>query len=214
MGKVKRYIFAALVGSVVTVSLVFFMIALIAFENDQEPTHNILTTQVKVSSPPGLAPSKKINSESKRKHNQLPAKRKVILPIDHKKLLSNIKAQEADGNQTDRFAAAANQQKLLELGSQSQAKVVLAGQFNVIGPDPQYPYDALVAGQEGWVEAMIKVKQDGSVDDIEIIGAGPAGIFEMAVVTAVFDWKVQYDRIDQAQAQNEYFHRFEFKIAD
>ncbi|WP_267174780.1 hypothetical protein [Marinicella marina] len=44
MGKVKRYIAAALVGSVITLSLVFFMIALITLDDKEEPIHNILTT--------------------------------------------------------------------------------------------------------------------------------------------------------------------------
>ncbi len=216
MKKLIRHLIAGVFGIGITVGLVFFMIALISLDNDNEPhpNKNYLTTQVKVSSPPGFKPSKEVDSISKKKHRQLPSKRKIQLPIDHKKLVSHIRAQEPDGTKTDQFAAPSQQQRLLKLGSKSQAKVVLAGQFNVIGPDPQYPYEALLAGQEGWVEAMIHLKNDGTVDEIDIIGAGPAGIFEMAVVTAVFDWKVQFEKADESQIQSEYYHRFEFKISE
>lgn len=215
MKKLVRHLIAGVFGIGITVGLVFFMIALISLDfDDKDSTENYLTTQVKLSSPPGLKPSKEIDSNSKRKNQQLPSKRKVKLPIDHKKFVSNIRAQEADGTKKDTLAAPARQQRLLKRGSKSQAKVVLAGQFNVIGPDPQYPYEALVAGQEGWVEAMIHLKKDGTVDDVDIIGSGPAGIFELAVATAVFDWKVQFDKIEESQIKDEYFHRFEFKISE
>lgn len=215
MKKFVRHLIAGIFGIAITVSLVFFMIALITLDNDQSKHNkNVLTTQVKVSSPPGLKPSREIDSISKKQNHQLPSKRKIKLPIDHKKLVSHVRAQDADGTQTDSLAAPARQQRLFKLGSKSQAKVVLAGQFNVIGPDPQYPYEALAAGQEGWVETMIRLKNDGTVDDVDIIGAGPAGIFEMAVVTAVFDWKVQLNKLSESQIQDEYYHRFEFKISE
>lgn len=214
MEKFKRYVSSAIFGILITAGLLFFMIALITINNEKDKNTNFLTTQIKVSSPPGLTPSRKINSDSKKLNHQLPSKRTIKLPIDHKKLLSDIRSQEADGSETDPLAAPARQQRLLQQGSQSQAKVVLAGQFNVIGPDPQYPHEALIAGKEGWVDTLIHVKQDGTVDDVEIVGAGPAGIFELAVVTAVFDWKIEFAKIKNAQIKDEYFHRFEFKIDD
>ncbi len=129
-------------------------------------------------------------------------------------MLSQLRAQEADGDKTDPFASPARQQILHTRGSQSQAAVKLPGIFNVIGPDPQYPFEALSAGQEGWVEALIHLKKDGTVDKVDIIGAGPAGIFELAVVTAVIDWKVQLNHLPEDKRADEYYHRFEFKISD
>ncbi len=214
MHKLKRLIVAAVFGMAITIGLVFFMIALITLNIEESDDINYLTTQVKVSSPPGVKPSREVNSDSQKKHRQLPSKRKVKLPIDHKSLLSEIKAQEADGDQTDPLASPSRQQILHKRGSQSQAAVKLPGLYNVIGPDPQYPEEALSAGLEGWVEAMIHLKKDGTVDKIDIISAGPAGIFELSVVTAVIDWKVQLNRMPANKRADEYFHRFEFKISN
>lgn len=212
MEKLKRQIVAGLLGAAVTIGLVFFMIALIALNTKQPEENNYLTTQVKVSSPAGLKAAREINSDSQKKHHQLPSERKVKLPVDHKSLLSQIQAQQANGDQTDLFASPAKQQILLKRGSQSQATVKFPGLYNVIGPDPQYPAEALLAGQEGWVEAMIHLKKNGSVNKVDIIGSGPAGIFELSVVTAVIDWKVQLDNLPANQRSDEYFHRFEFRI--
>jgi TonB family protein len=213
MQKTIRLFMAAIFGMAITIGLVFFMIALITLNNDKPESDNYLTTQVKVSSPPGVKPSETINSNSKKKHHQLPSKRKVNLPINHQSLLSDIQAQQADGDQTDPFAAPSRQQILHKRGSQSQAAVKLPGLFNVIGPDPQYPSEALLAGQEGWVETMIHLKKDGTVDKVDILNAGPAGVFELSVVTAVIDWKVELDSMPEDKRADEYLHRFEFKIS-
>lgn len=189
------------------------MMALIGINTKQPEDNNYLTTQVKVSSPPGLEPAREINSNSKRKHHKLPSKRKITLPIDHKKLVNDLMAQEADGDQTDPFAAPKRQQKLLAQGSKSQASVKLAGKFTVIGADPQYPRDALREGQEGWVETKIIVAKDGEVEQVDVLAAGPEGIFENSVVQAVSQWKLQLDN-DKQSIDKEYYHRFEFKITE
>lgn len=61
---------------------------------------------------------------------------------------------------------------------------------------------------------MIHLKKDGSVNKVDTIGSGPAGIFELSVVTAVIDWRVQLDHMPEDKIANEYFHRFEFKISN
>ncbi|KAA3645564.1 MAG: hypothetical protein DWP95_04080 [Proteobacteria bacterium] len=212
MDSFKRFFMAAILGLMITVGLVFFMIALISLNSEAPKFNNNLTTQVKLSAMPGLKPSTEINSESKKKHYKLPSERQENLPIDHKSLLSQITAQEADGDQTDSLASLSRQQIAVNPGSQSQALVKVPGLFNVIGPDPKHPEFALSAGQEGWVETLIHLKKDGSVNKIDIINASPAGVFEMSVFTAVTDWKVHFDRMDETEISDQYFHRFEFKI--
>lgn len=214
MNKFKRWLLAAVFGMAITVGLTFFMMALISHENHSTASDNYLTTQVKLSAPPGLEPAKEINSDAQRKHHQLPSKRKVLVPINHKSMLADMRAQEADGDQQDPHAAPKSQQKLLIAGSQSQASVKLAGKFTVIGHDPQYPDDALREGQEGWVEAMIHVQKDGQVHQVDILNAGPQGVFEQAVVKAVIDWRLQFSQAPEADLDDHYFHRFEFKITE
>lgn len=212
MKKFTRLIFAAFFGLAITVAWVFFMMTLIGIKSEEPENNYYLTTQVKVSSPPGLEPAKAINSDSNKNNYKLPAKRKVVLPINHKKLASDLLAQEADGDQTDPFAAPKKQQKLLVAGSKSQASVKIAGKFTVIGADPKYPKDALLDGKEGWVETKIIVAKDGEVEQVDIIAAGPEGIFENAVVQAVSQWKLKLDNRNHVTLDKEYFHRFEFKI--
>ncbi len=213
MKKLKRLMMAAIFGLAVTLGLVFFMMALIDNEHNEPLSNQLLTTQIKVSSPPGLKPATEINANSKKPNHQLPSKRKINLPIDFKSMVTDLMAQEADGDQTDPLAAPSRQQILLQMGSQSQAVVKLAGIFNVIGNDPEYPIDALLAGQEGWVDTLIHLKRDGSVKKVDILDAGPSGVFEKSVVVAVSEWKIQLDQFSKQELNDEYFHRFEFKIS-
>ena len=141
-------------------------------------------------------------------------KRKIKIPLDFKSLNSQLMAQTADGNQDDPLAAPKTQQKVLIQGSKSQASVKLAGKFNVIGADPKYPDGAFRVGMEGWVEAMIHVSKDGFVNQVNIINADPSGVFDSAVVTAVSKWRLELDLGQANQFNEEYFHRFEFKITD
>lgn len=213
MKKIKRLMTAACFGMVITIALVFVMISMIGINTETNNQNEYLTTQVKVSSPPGLESSREINSDSNKNNYKLPSKRKVLLPLDHKKLVSELMAQEVNGDQKDPFAAPKKQQKLLVAGSKSQASVKLAGKFTVIGADPQYPKDALLDGKEGWVETKIIVAKDGEVEQVDIIAAGPEGIFENSVVQAVSQWKLQLDHGTEQSIDKEYFHRFEFKIS-
>ncbi len=211
MQKFKRFFIASLMGLGITASLVFMMIALITL-NQEQPSNQLLTTQVKISSRPALTPTKEFKADDKTKHHMLPAKKTVTFPVDPTALKSQIISQTSDGKHQDPFGAAAKQEKLLVTGSQSQASVKLAGKFNVIGPDPKYPTQALAAGQEGWVDTMIFINSDGSVDHIDVIGATPEGVFERAVLEAVSEWKIQLDHVPQEQRSDEYFHSFHFKI--
>ena len=212
MEKFRRFVVAAVFGLGITTALVFFMIALIELNQDEPEHRNFLTTQVKVSAQPGLMPAIDINSDSQEKHYQLPSKRTIKLPIDHHQLITDLRSQEANGDQNDPLAAPARQQLLLQPGSKSQAVVKEAGLFNVIGPDPIYPTDALMAGQEGWVDAMIHLNKDGTVVRVDILDAGPTGIFEESVVVAVSDWQIQLEKIEPRYLSDEYYHRFEFRI--
>ncbi len=55
--------------------------------------------------------------------------------------------------------------------------------------EPRYPPAALRKSQQGWVELDFTVAADGSVKDVEVRGADPAGVFEEAAVKAVSQWR-------------------------
>jgi TonB family protein len=56
---------------------------------------------------------------------------------------------------------------------------------------PQFPPDASQRGIDGWVDLQFVVNTDGSVGDLTIVGAQPAGIFEQAALDAVRHWHYQ-----------------------
>ncbi len=213
MQKFKRFFVASVVGMLITGSLVLMMVALISLNHD-EPVSNLLTTQIKVSSRPAVQPANDVKGDDKTIDHMLPAKKTVAFPVDPKALKSQIISNNTDGKHKDPFAASASQKKLMAMSSKSQASVKLAGKFNVNGPDPKYPTKALLAGKEGWVDTMIFINRDGTVDHIDIIGAGPEGVFENAVIDAVSEWQIQLEKVPEEQLSDEYFHRFEFKIND
>ncbi len=56
---------------------------------------------------------------------------------------------------------------------------------------PEYPDAARSRGADGWVDIIFTVHTDGSVGDITVAGAEPAGIFEQAAMASVRKWRYQ-----------------------
>jgi TonB family protein len=56
---------------------------------------------------------------------------------------------------------------------------------------PEYPDGARAKGADGWVDIIFTVRIDGSVGDITVAGAEPAGIFEQAAMASVRKWRYQ-----------------------
>ena len=56
---------------------------------------------------------------------------------------------------------------------------------------PEYPTAAREKGTTGWVDILFTVRSDGTVGDVRVAGAEPAGIFEQAAMTAVRKWRYQ-----------------------
>jgi protein TonB len=54
-----------------------------------------------------------------------------------------------------------------------------------------YPRKAEKAGTEGWVDLDFTVAADGTVHDIEVRNAQPAGVFDSAAVDALAQWRYQ-----------------------
>ncbi len=61
---------------------------------------------------------------------------------------------------------------------------------------PVYPYRARQRGLEGWVRLKFLVRVDGTVGQVEVLDAQPAGLFEEAVLATVPRWKYEPGRID------------------
>lgn len=54
---------------------------------------------------------------------------------------------------------------------------------------PTYPLEARRRKIEGWVRMELTVLEDGSVTDVRVKSAEPAGIFEQAAMAAITRWK-------------------------
>jgi TonB family protein len=57
--------------------------------------------------------------------------------------------------------------------------------------DPEYPTQARERGTAGWVDVEFTVRTDGTVSDITVAGAEPAGVFEAAALSAVRKWRYE-----------------------
>lgn len=53
---------------------------------------------------------------------------------------------------------------------------------------PEFPLPARQKGMSGWVDVQFTVRTDGSVSDIAVVGAQPAGVFEQPATDAVRKW--------------------------
>jgi TonB family protein len=56
---------------------------------------------------------------------------------------------------------------------------------------PEYPEAASEKGTEGFVDIIFTVHSDGSVGDVTVAGAEPAGVFEQAAMSSVRKWRYQ-----------------------
>ncbi|MEJ0061227.1 MAG: TonB family protein [Terricaulis sp.] len=63
-----------------------------------------------------------------------------------------------------------------------------AGQMHV-RPMPNYPRDANALGEEGVVVLWYDIAEDGSLSNIEVLGAMPAGGFPQAVMAVADHWR-------------------------
>ena len=56
---------------------------------------------------------------------------------------------------------------------------------------PEFPRQAQAKALTGWVDVQFLVLSDGSVSDVSVVGADPAGVFETPAMDAVRKWKYQ-----------------------
>lgn len=56
---------------------------------------------------------------------------------------------------------------------------------------PKFPDTARARGIDGWVDLQFLVGTDGTVSEVTVVGAQPAGVFEAAAVDAVQRWRYQ-----------------------
>ena len=77
---------------------------------------------------------------------------------------------------------------------------------------PDYPRDAYIKHQEGWVEVEFTITPDGQVSGATVAGANPARVFNDAALRAVQRWTFK-PKMDNGKAVEEHMkRRIEFKL--
>jgi TonB family protein len=69
-------------------------------------------------------------------------------------------------------------------------EVATAGSLELVHyVPPEFPLPARQEAMSGWVDVQFVVRADGSVSDIAVVGAQPAGVFEQPALDAVRKWR-------------------------
>jgi len=81
---------------------------------------------------------------------------------------------------------------------------------------PKYPKDALESNIEGHVLMKIDILEDGSVENIKVMGGDKVAVFESAATRAVAKWKYKAftDEAGQVLKKKDYIVRVDFKIKE
>jgi protein TonB len=77
---------------------------------------------------------------------------------------------------------------------------------------PNYPQAALERGTQGWVDLIFTVRTDGTVADVSVTAAEPAGIFEQSAMAAVRRWRYEPVRKDGRTVEQRARLRLRFTI--
>lgn len=77
---------------------------------------------------------------------------------------------------------------------------------------PNYPESALRRGTEGWVDLIFTVRTDGSIGDVSVTGAEPAGIFEQSAMSALRRWRYEPVKKDGRAIEQRARLRLRFEI--
>ncbi|MGQ4660775.1 TonB family protein [Lysobacter sp. F6437] len=88
-------------------------------------------------------------------------------------------------------AAAAEQRRLAAAAAAAAAKPTAADLRPLAMPGPQYPREALRAGQSGEVLVEYTVGTDGSVTSARVVRSNPGRVFDRAALDAVQNWRFQ-----------------------
>ncbi len=81
--------------------------------------------------------------------------------------------------------------------------------------EPQYPRQAAMSGQEGWVQLSFNISQTGEVQGVKIVSSQPARVFDRAASNAVLKWKYRPQLRDGKPVVREnVLVQLDFKLRD
>ena len=100
------------------------------------------------------------------------------------------------------------------LEPQAPTVVSAASLRRVRSADPVYPQRALAQLVSGWVDLEFTVATDGSVQDIVVVAAEPAGTFDAAAIAAVRRWRYAPVVLNGAPVEQRARQRVRFNARD
>jgi TonB family protein len=95
------------------------------------------------------------------------------------------------GAGAEQIAALRTRIETAEAKAPTQTQSPIAPPIKIHHENPRYPAEALARNAEGWVDLSYTVEADGSVGEIAITRAEPAGLFDRAAIEAVRRWRYE-----------------------
>lgn len=117
---------------------------------------------------------------------------------------------EAAGTGASPAAVAAAERELAAARSAAE-EVAASALRRVRYVEPRFPEAARERGTSGYVDLVFTVRADGSVGDVSVTGAEPAGVFEEAAIDAVRRWR--YRPVERAGRPVEQRARLRVRFA-
>lgn len=79
---------------------------------------------------------------------------------------------------------------------------------------PLYPREAAIDGIEGWVKLEFTITASGGVQDVQVIDANPARIFNREAIRAILKWKFKPRVVDGVAVDRRATQVIEFSLHD
>lgn len=82
--------------------------------------------------------------------------------------------------------------QLVQGSGRAMMDVMMASELTALSRlPPQYPPSALMREQEGYVDVLFEVAEDGTVHNPVVVGSSPPRVFDRAATAAVSRWRFQ-----------------------
>lgn len=100
-------------------------------------------------------------------------------------------------------------------GGQAAAGNADSAPVPLVRIEPQYPRQAAMRGQEGWVQLKFNITHTGEVQGVQVVSSQPPRIFDRAASNAVLKWKYRPQLKDGKPTLREnVLVQLDFKLRD
>ena len=208
MKQILRFSISGTVGFIITAALFIGMLSLLSNKTTTvaNPTSDISFSFVNNLKEPEITPPKKLEKPIQEKVIQPPAAPNLSIETQLSPEV-NLPTVASNGKQFN-FAKDLSFPDIdggggYGIDSQGTVTAAIA---------PIYPHDALVNTAQGWVKVQISVNEFGTVNEVTVLDAKPARIFNFAAKKAVKKWKFHPKTVDGKAQPFTATQTIEFKL--